>query len=107
MDSHPVMLYKAGGKEECHGGKFYTLIAADSEAEAAALADGWHLTTTEATAAAQAPAATPAPADPIPADDAAPTRAELEAKAKELNIPFDGRTSDAKLAAKIDEALKG
>ena len=34
-------------------------------------------------------------------------RAELEAKATELGLKFDGRTTDAKLLAKIDEALKG
>lgn len=38
-------------------------------------------------------------------DDAPPTRAELEQKATELGIKFDGRTTDKKLAAKIAEAL--
>ena len=103
MDMFPRMLYKAGGPEICHGGRFSTLIVADQDEQDTAVADGWALTTTEATALKDAPAA---PADPIPADNAAPTRDELEAKARELGIAFDGRTSDAKLAAKIDEALK-
>ena len=105
MDMFPSMLYKAGGPVECHGGRFSTLIVADQGEQDAAVADGWALTTTEANElnAAQIPTVT---ADPIPADNAAPTRDELEAKARELGIAFDGRTSDAKLAAKIDEALK-
>ena len=40
-------------------------------------------------------------------DDSPATRAELEAKAKELGLTFDGRTTDAKLAERIAEALKG
>ena len=37
---------------------------------------------------------------------APPTREELEAKAKELGVKFDGRTGDAKLSALIEEKLK-
>ena len=37
-----------------------------------------------------------------PDDDAAPTREELEAKANELGIKFDGRTTDKVLAEKIE-----
>lgn len=40
-------------------------------------------------------------------DDAPPTRAELELKASELGIKFDGRTTDARLAQRIADALKG
>jgi hypothetical protein len=40
-------------------------------------------------------------------DDAEPTREELEAKAAELGIKFDGRTSKKKLNRLIDEALAG
>jgi hypothetical protein len=43
----------------------------------------------------------------VPADDAPPTRAELEAKAAEMGLKFDGRTSDRKLAQAIADALKG
>ena len=42
--------------------------------------------------------------DPI-SDDAAPTRAELEAKATELGIRFDGRTKDKKLGQLIEDRL--
>ena len=41
----------------------------------------------------------------VPDDNAAPTRAELEAKAKELGIRFDGRTGDKKLGQLIQDRL--
>jgi hypothetical protein len=43
--------------------------------------------------------------DTSPEDDAAPTRAELEAKATELGIRFDGRTKDKKLGQLIQDRL--
>lgn len=39
-------------------------------------------------------------------ENAPPTRAELEAQAKNMGIKFDGRTSDAKLLAAIEAGLK-
>jgi hypothetical protein len=36
-----------------------------------------------------------------------PNRSELEAKATELNLKFDGRTPDKKLFKMIEESLKG
>jgi hypothetical protein len=42
----------------------------------------------------------------IPDDDAAPTRIELVDKATELGLKFSKRTSDEKLLAMINEALK-
>jgi len=47
----------------------------------------------------------PIQSDPIN-DDAPPTRAELESKATELGIKFDGRTRDKRLANLIEEKLK-
>jgi len=38
--------------------------------------------------------------------DAPPTREELEAKARELGISFNGNTKDATLITKINEALE-
>ncbi len=40
-----------------------------------------------------------------PQDDAPPTRTELEAKATELGIRFDGRTKDKKLGQLIQDRL--
>ena len=94
-NSFPRMIYKADGPHKIHGGKFDYCIVVDADELDAALADGWALTTDEANALKAAPV-----------DDAMPTRAELEQKANELEIKFDGRTSDAKLAAKIAAELK-
>ena len=51
------------------------------------------------------PVSAPAP-EPEPIDeDALPTREELEAKATELGIRFDGRTKDKKLGQLIQDRL--
>ena len=42
----------------------------------------------------------------VQSDDAAPTRIEMVAKATELGLKFSKRTSDEKLLAMINEALK-
>jgi len=42
----------------------------------------------------------------VPDENAPPTRKELEAKATELGIPFNGRTSDKKLSGLIATALQ-
>ena len=56
-------------------------------------------------AAAQAQAQAVEAVDTVPDDDAAPTREELEAKATELGIRFDGRTRDKKLGQLIQDRL--
>jgi hypothetical protein len=43
----------------------------------------------------------------VPQDDSEPTRAELETKATELGIRFDGRTKDKKLGQLIQDRLTG
>jgi TPP-dependent pyruvate/acetoin dehydrogenase alpha subunit len=58
-----------------------------------------------AEAQAQAQAQAQEVADTEPADDSAPTREELEAKATELGIRFDGRTKDKKLGQLIQDRL--
>jgi len=112
MDEFPRMLYRAPGAEPIHGSMLATLIVPDADAQAAALADGWSLTTDEAKqiyADAQAAAAAKAAADALAAvtnPDAPPTRAELEQKAAELGLKFDGRTSDRKLRDLIAATLE-
>jgi hypothetical protein len=59
----------------------------------------------QAAAAAQAEAQAQEVVDTAPEDDAAPTRAELEVKATELGIRFDGRTKDKKLGQLIQDRL--
>lgn len=105
QNQYPRMLYKAGGSEDIHGGKFSTMIVHDEDELAAELAGGWALTTTEATKAAKpTPAPTPAPA-PAPRDDAPPTRAELEQKAHELGVEFAPNIGDKKLLERIEAKL--
>jgi hypothetical protein len=105
QNQYPRMLYKADGSEEIHGGKFSTTIVHDEAEQAAALAAGWELTTTEATDAAKpTPAPTPAPTL-APRDDAPPTRAELEQKAHELGVEFAPNIGDKKLLERIEAKL--
>jgi hypothetical protein len=74
------------------------LLVVDAHDYAAAIKAGWF----------HEPQMAPAPR-PVRVLDAekpyrAPTRADLEATAKALGIKFDGRTADATLINKIDEA---
>jgi hypothetical protein len=101
----PRMLVRVGTAWTLESGTYDLATANDAEHMAALQADGWHEDQYAAKAAADAFAApTDAPA-PEPDDDAPPTRAELEAKARELGIKFDGRTGDKKLAALIADKL--
>lgn len=59
----------------------------------------------QAKAKAAAAAVVPVAEPETIADDAPPTRAELEAKATELGIRFDGRTRDKKLGQLIQDRL--
>lgn len=111
----PKMLYRAGGAEPIHGGHFSTLIVSDEAEEGAALADGWFVATDEAAEAdrvakakalEEAEAAAIASAQAVVDANAQPTRAELEQKATELGLPFDGRTSDRKLRDLIAAAIE-
>ncbi|HTH09180.1 MAG TPA: hypothetical protein VMA55_06400, partial [Acidovorax sp.] len=90
-----TMLYRLGGMEMLHGFMVDWQIVDGHEVEQA-LAEGWFLTPTEAGESLRA-----TEPDPVPTDDAPVTRAELEAKAKELGIKFDGRTTDKKLGELI------
>lgn len=99
---NPTMLYKHPGAHEMHGDKFDYIVVDEQDVDQAKK-EGWHLTTTEAKEKTKAPAKpAPAPAD----DNAPPTREELETKATELGIKFDGRTSDAKLGSLIAKAME-
>lgn len=100
MNEFPKMVYRAGGTEEIHGGRFATHIVQNADEQDAALIDGWSLTTDAATIAAR-----PVEIAPPKDDNAPPTRAELEAKAIELGIEFSPRIGDAKLAERISDKL--
>lgn len=97
------MLYKAPGPHFCDG-HMVDYIIVDMEQDDEFVADGWFRTIPEALEAAAGSVVS----DEAKEDESAPpTRDELEQKATELGIKFDGRTTDAKLLAKIEEALKG
>lgn len=106
----PQMVFRAPGPVVLEGyGYEYTTVAGE-EAMAQALADGWHKTIDAAKAAHDSPAlavlSEPSRSLPV-ASDAPPTRAELEQKARELGLKFDGRTTDKKLNEAIRAAMKG
>lgn len=91
-------MYKSGGPFKWDG-KDYTLEFVDESQVQAMIEAGWLMSHDEANAAAQK--------NDSPVDTSPPTREELETKAKELGIKYDGRTTDKKLSALIDDALKG
>jgi hypothetical protein len=62
-----------------------------------------HRLLAEQAAAAEAQAQEVVDIEPV--DESAPTREELEAKATELGIRFDGRTKDKKLGQLIQDRL--
>lgn len=91
----PTIVYKCPGPYQRPGGT-YNYLGIRSQAELdQAYADGWHTTMPEAVESYES----------RPTLSGAPTREELEIKATELSIKFDGRTSDSKLLSKINEAL--
>jgi hypothetical protein len=93
MKTFPRMLYRAGAGTFVDGVECAALVVHSEAEQVEALADGWGFV---------------AHAEPAePADDAPPTRAELEAKATELGVAFDGRWGDKRLSAAIAAALKG
>jgi len=117
MDRFPQMLFCfpaaaiVGALVEPLQDGIYGIRTISSEEEhAAALAEGWHESTADARAAhadqiAAAQEAT-AGSNTESDDNAPPTRAELEAKATELEIKFTAKTSDKKLADQIAAALE-
>ena len=113
-------LYKVPGKIRLKSGTTYSVLEVfDKRSLANSLDRGWHPTLEAAVAASkgikpkeapQAAAIVEAEApvvDTVPEDNAPPTRAELEEKARELGVKFDGRTGDKLLLRLINEALEG
>jgi hypothetical protein len=95
----PSLVYKAEGKYIRPRGT-YDFVGVNSQEELdGKLKEGWF---ESLEAAIEGKTAAPAP---VLDDNAPPTREELEAKATELGIKFDGRYSDKKIAQMIDEAL--
>jgi len=97
----PTFVYKSPGiYPSTKPGKTYDYIVVEDEnAYKQKLSEGWFASSEDAI---NGKAADPIEDTP---DDAPPTRAELEAMAKELGIKFDRRTGDKKLMALIDQEL--
>ncbi len=101
MMEFPNFVYRCPGPHFGPRGSTYNYVPVANEEELVLrIVEGWCTTLDEAVDGKPA-----APA--VPADDAPPTRAELEEKARELKIKFDGRTTDRKLSMLIESALKG
>jgi hypothetical protein len=103
MMDFPLFVYK---KSSVKGSliPFKTLLVKDEKQYSAAIGGGeWFASVPEALAEkAEQPKQEKAD---IPGDEDQPNREELEAKATELGLKFDGRTSDRKLGVLISEAL--
>lgn len=110
MDKFPQMLFRCPGPEQFHGGTFTITAVDDMTQLEAAVEAGWHETPLSAIAAFEATKATEQKQrDDVGStgDNAPPTRAELEQKAKELGLEFSPNIGDKKLAERIAEKLKG
>ena len=94
--SFPTLVYKSPGNHFGPNGSTYNYAGvADQEELDKRLSEGWCLTLLGAVTGEVEEVE----------DDSSPTREELEAKATELGVKFDGRTTDAALSKKIDAAL--
>lgn len=92
--NYPTIVYKDGGSHHRHGGMYSWKPVKDQAEFDAAVKDGWFSTLNEAIEGQH-----------NEESEAGPTREELEMKAKELGVKFDGRTTDAKLAKLIAEKV--
>jgi len=98
MIEFPTLVYRCPGPHFGPRGSTYNYVGVNNEDELVLrVAEGWCVTLDEAVDGKK-------PA--VPADDAPPTRVEMEEKARELQIKFDGRTTDRKLSALIETALR-
>lgn len=98
----PTIVYKVPGKHVRPNGTYDFAGVKNAEELEAKLKDGWFKTMPEAIEPKKVqPVVETAKADDI----APPTRLELEEKATELGIKFDGRFSDKKISQLIEETL--
>ena len=97
----PALVYKAEGKYIRPHGTYDFASVNDQQELEQKLGEGW-FDSLEAAIEGEAKKDT---SESVWDDSAPPTREELETKATELGIKFDGRYSDKKIAQMIDEAL--
>jgi hypothetical protein len=114
MTEFPALVYKATGKHVRPNGTYDFTGVVDAEDLSKKVADGWYPSLEAAVEALKSKTFAKIPvseaaepvSEPVVDDNAPPTRQELEAKAAELGIKFDGRYSDKRIASLIEEALK-
>ena len=99
MTEFPALVYKVPGKYVRPYGTYDFTGVNDAEELQAKLKEGWFCSLAEAIDSENKEVITEED------DTAPPTRQELEEKATELGIKFDGRFSDKKIAQLIDETL--
>lgn len=100
--SYPTLMFRCPGPHFAHDGQTYEYVAVQDEEQLhARLKEDWSVSLLEAVAHANCPNEDVDDQE----EDHPATREELEVKAKELGIKFDGRTSDASLLKKIEEAV--
>jgi hypothetical protein len=117
---YPALVYRCPGAHFGPDGTTYNALGVEDDAQlCVALENGWskslveavsaHLGESDDFVANSVPDVDAAEAKKInEVDESAPlTREELEEKASEIGIKFDGRTTDRKLLEKIEEALRG
>jgi hypothetical protein len=99
---YPSMVYKVPGKHVRPHGTYDFTGVNNAEELQAKLKDGWFSSLPEAIDSKQ----TAPVVEAVKVDDIAPpSRQELEEKATELGIKFDGRFSDKKISQLIEETL--
>lgn len=101
---YPAFVYRKADKARQDGSKFETWLVHNDDERQVARDEGWADDVLQALSPKQEPVVVDEPIG-VADDDAPPTRQELEAKAVELGLKFDGRTSDRKLGLLIAEAL--
>jgi len=98
----PSMVYKVPGKHVRPHGTYDFAGVNNAEELDAKLKEGWFSSLPEAIEPKKVKAVVEATKED---DIAPPTRQELEEKATELGIKFDGRFSDKKISQLIEETL--
>jgi hypothetical protein len=89
---YPLMVFKGNGPYERESGTYDYKSVDSDESYQSAISAGWFPSLPEAI-------------DGFLNDTTPATRAELEAKAKELGIPFTAKTKDSKLEKLINDVL--
>lgn len=104
---YPVFVYRCPGAHFGPSGTTYESTIANDEKECAhLLANGWNESLIKAVDAFLNPSKLVEDSNES-ADNSPITRDELEFKARELGVKFDGRTTDALLLKRIEQAIGG